>query len=445
MSDTSAQTPRTTRSAGGDTPDTSRVRAPGHAVAMITHSYYEEDSRVRREAEAVFAAGRAVDVYGLRRPGDEAEDVIDGVNVHRIDVRRHQGAGVATYLGEYAAFLVRAGWALTRAHRRRHYALVQVHTMPDFLVFAGLPVRTVGVPLLLDMHEAMPEFFPTRFPGAASPIARRAMGIQERLSIRVASHVITVNVALRDRLLGLGVKPDKVSVVPNYPSLTRFDPASVVERPFMADGILRLVYAGAVTPTYELDVAIAAVGRLLDLRPGLDVRLDVFGRGDSEPALRARVTAAGLDDRVTFRGRVPFEAVPAAIAAGDMGLAPTRLDSYTRLSLSTKVFEYGAMRRPVVATRLPLVERTFGGDKVTTYEPGDPDDLASAILKLVDDPAERDARVARTAARVADLAWEREVGHYLGIVDALAGDGRSAAAGNGPAVSAAPPTHPEDV
>jgi len=408
-------------------PDMTTKTAPAgrRPVAMLVHSYYEEDPRVRREAEAVVAAGRPVDVYALRRPGDDADAVIDGVHLHRVDVQRHQGAGVGTYLREYLTFLARAGWAMTRAHRRRHYAVVQVHTMPDFLVFGGLPLRTVGVPLILDMHEAMPVFFPTRFPRAASPLARRALRLQERLSIAAASHAITVNEALSDRLVDLGVRPDKITVVPNHPSLVRFDPTSVAARPFMADGILRLVYAGALTPVYELDVAIDAVARLAELRPGLQVRLDIYGRGDSEPALRERVAAAGLGDRVTFRGRIPFEAVPAALAAADIGLAPTRLDSYTRFSLSTKVFEYGAMRRPVVATRLPLVERTFGPGTVLTYEPGDASDLASAILHLVDEPAEREARVDRTAARIAELAWEREVGRYLAIVEALAPDGLS--------------------
>src|SRR4029077_6317388 len=109
-------------------------------------------------------------------------------------------------------------------------------------------------------------------------------------------------------------------------------------RPFMADGVLRLVYAGALTPVYELDVAIDAVARLLALRPALDVRLEVYGRGDSEHALAERVAATGLAERVTSRGRVPFEEVPRVLAGADIGLAPTRLDDYTRYSLSTKLF-----------------------------------------------------------------------------------------------------------
>ena len=394
-------------------------------VAMLTHSYYEEDPRVRREAEALVAGGRQVDVFSLRRPDDPPSGELDGVRIRRLDVQRHQGAGVTTYVREYLAFLVRAAVAVARAHRRRRYALVQVHTMPDFLAFAGLPLRLRGVPLLLDLHEAMPEFFPIRFPRAAGRLARRLLRLQERLSIAVATHAITVNDALRDRLVASGIAPGKVSVVPNHPALGRFDPAAVADREFMADGTLRLVYAGAVTPVYELDVAVDAIVRLRERRGGLPVHLDVYGRGDSEGPLRERVAAAGLADHVTLHGRIPFEDVPAAIAAADIGLAPTRLDSYTRFSLSTKVFEYGAMRRPAIATRLPLVERIFGRETVATYEPGDADDLAAVILRLVDDPAERRRRLDATADLVANLAWERTSANYLTLVERLAVDGLS--------------------
>ncbi|HZL33456.1 MAG TPA: glycosyltransferase, partial [Verrucomicrobiae bacterium] len=225
-------------------------------MAMLTHSHYEEDPRVRREAESLVERGRAVDVYALRREGEPALEVLDGVRVRRLGVERHQGAGIGTYLREYLSFLARAGWSVTRAHRQRRYAVVQVHTLPDFLAFGGLPVRLTGVPILLDLHEAMPEFFRMRFPGSASPLAHRLLLVQERASIGLASAVITVNQALADRLVGLGVPSSKVSVILNSPSLRRFDPSAQPERQFMADGVLRLVYTGALTPVYELDVVI---------------------------------------------------------------------------------------------------------------------------------------------------------------------------------------------
>lgn len=392
---------------------------------MLTHSYYEEDPRVRREAEALAAAGRPVDVFALRRPGDQSEGTVEGVRVRRLNVQRHQGAGAGRYLVEYLDFFVRALFAATIAHRRRRYALVQVHTLPDFLVFAALPMRLAGVPVVLDLHEAMPEFFRVRFPRMAGAPAYRLLRIQERLSIAAADAAVTVNDALGRRLVDIGVPAHKVTVVPNSPSLRRFDPAAHPRRSFAEDGVVRLAYAGALTPTYEVEVAVDAVARLVGRRPGLPTRLELYGRGDAEAALRERVAALGISDRVVFHGRIPIEDVPAALARADIGLAPTRRNEFTDYSLSTKIFEYAAMGKPVVASGLPMVEATFGPDAVATYTPGDPDAMAAAILGLVDDPARRLARVAATTERVRDLAWEHASEGYLGLVERLARDGLS--------------------
>jgi glycosyltransferase involved in cell wall biosynthesis len=391
-------------------------------VVLVSHSYYEEDPRVRRQAEAILAAGRPVDVIALRRPGDALAGEIAGVRVTRLDVQRHQGAGLGTYLAEYLAFFVRVGFALVRAQPRRRYALVQVATLPDWLVFAALPLRLVGVPLILDLHESMPDFFRSRFPRAASPLAHRALRLAERVSVAAASHAITVNDALADRLVGLGCSPDHVTVVRNTPSLARFDPRAWPERAFMADGTLRLVYAGALTPTYELDVAVRAVARLAERRPGLPVHLDLYGRGDSRPGLEALAADLGIAERLAFHGRIPLDDVPAAIARADVGLAPTRRDPFTDASLSTKILEYAAMRRPAIATRLPLVERTFPAGTVAAYAPGDADDLAARILALVDEPVAREAAVAASADLVSTMSWERDATGYIALLERFARD-----------------------
>ncbi len=394
-----------------------RARRP---IVLITHSYYEEDPRVRRQAEAILASGRSVDVISLRRPDDDAMGAVDGVNVRRLDVQRHQGAGLGTYLSEYMAFFMRVAWTLIRSQPRRRYALVQVATLPDWLVLAALPLRLVGLPVLIDLHESMPDFFRSRFPRAGNPIVHRALLLAERLSIAASSHAITVNDALRDRLVRLGVAPDKVSLVRNTPSLARFDPSAHETRTFMADGTLRLVYAGALTPTYELDVAVRAVANIVSRRPDLPVQLDVYGRGDSNDGLAALASGLGISDRLTLHGRIPLEDVPAAVARADIGLAPTRRDDFTDSSLSTKILEYAAMRRPAIASRLPLVERTFPDGAVATYEPGNAEDLTDAILRAVDDPAARSEAVDRAAAIVAELSWERDAPPYLALLERFA-------------------------
>jgi glycosyltransferase involved in cell wall biosynthesis len=386
---------------------------------MIVHAYYEEDPRVRREAESLVAAGRPVLVLSLRRPELPAEDVLQGVHVRRLDEQRHQGAGLGTYMREYLSFLVRSGWAAVKLHRRHRFGLVQVHSLPDFLVFAALPLRLIGVPVVLDLHEAMPEFFTTRFPRAANPISHRLLLLQERLSMAFATHVITVNEAFGDRLRGLGLRDDKLSIVINSPSLERFDAAAQPQRVFREDGMLKLVYTGALTPIYELDVAIRAVARIAADRPDLDVRFDLYGRGDSEEELRALVAELGIRGRVTFHGRIPIDDVPAAVAAADIGIAPTRLDRFTAMTISGKIYEYGAMGKAAVASRLPLVERTFPDGTVARYEPGDAAGLADAIVALADDPIRRAQAVDGTQDVVRDAAWEREAERYVALVDRL--------------------------
>jgi glycosyltransferase involved in cell wall biosynthesis len=386
---------------------------------MIVHAYYEEDPRVRREAESLVAAGRPVLVLSLKRPELPADDVLEGVHVRRLDEQRHQGAGLGTYLREYVSFLVRSGWAAVKLHRRHRFGLVQVHSLPDFLVFAALPLKLVGVPVVLDLHEAMPEFFVTRFPRAANPISHRLLLLQERLSMAFATHVITVNEAFGDRLRKLGLRDEKLSIVINSPSLERFDAAAHPERVFREDGMLKLVYTGALTPTYELDVTIRAIARIATERPDLDVRLDLYGRGDSEEELRALAAELGMRGRVTFHGRIPIDAVPAAVAAADMGIAPTRLDRFTAMTISGKIYEYGAMGKPVVASRLPLVERTFPNGTVVTYEPGDAAGLAEAIIALADHPIRRAEAVDGSRDVVRAAAWEREAERYVALVDRL--------------------------
>jgi glycosyltransferase involved in cell wall biosynthesis len=387
---------------------------------MIVHAYYEEDPRVRREAESLVKAGRPVQVIGLRQEGGPATSEVEGVRVHHLDVQRHQGAGLGVYLREYLSFVARAMFAAVRLHRRERFALVQVHSLPDFLVLAALPLRLVGVPVLLDLHEAMPEFFRSRFPGASNPVVHRLLLLQERLSIAASTATITVNPAMRDRLVGLGVPAAKAGVVVNSPSLRRFDATAHPLREFREDGRLRLVYTGALTPTYEMDVAVAAVARIADQRPDLDVVLDVYGRGDSGPALTAQAAELGVADRVIFHGRIPIEDVPAAVARADIGLAPTRHDKFTDMSLSTKVFEYAAMGKPVVASRLPMVEATFPKGTVATYTPGDATEMADAIIDFADHPVRRKAAVAKTADIVKAGSWEHESKGYLALVERLA-------------------------
>ena len=112
--------------------------------------------------------------------------------------------------------------------------------------------------------------------------------------------------------------------------------------------------------------------------------------------------------------------VPAAIAAADIGIAPTRRDRFTDLSLSTKVYEYAAMGKPVVASS-PAARGTDLSCPVpsATYEASVPAAMAGAIAALADDETARLAAVGRASAIVQAASWERVSARYLQLLEGI--------------------------
>lgn len=389
-------------------------------VALVTHSVYEEDPRLRRQAQALTEAGIVVDVIALDHADDPPETHLDGATIVHVPVGRHQGAGLAMYVAEYASFLFRGGWTLTTRHRRRRYDVVSVASPPDPLVFAALPLRLAGVPVILDLHEATPEFFRSRFPKSSNRWSQAVLHLAERISIATATVSLSVNQARHQRLLGLGYRAERLRVVTNGPSLGRFRPDEHPRRAFMADATLRLVYTGAVTPLYELDVAVRAVARIREQRPDVDVRLDVYGRGDAEPGLRALADELGIGDRLTLHGRIPLEDVAAALAASDVGLSPLSADPFTEISMPTKALEYSAMGKPSVVADTRAAREHFEPGDLGWYTSGDVASMTAALLRFVDDPEHRERARAGAQERAAKLSWDLESPFYVALTRALA-------------------------
>jgi hypothetical protein len=183
-------------------------------VAMVVHAVVPGDPRIARQADALLGAGYAVDVFCLRDPGESAEVTDGALRIVRLPVRR-RFAGFAGHLAEYAAFTAAAGWRLTREHRRRRYRLVQVATLPDFLVVAAGALKLAGVPLLLDLHEDMPAFFDDRFASPALRPFRPLIRWTAQGSAAMANEVITVHEPLRMMAIARGVPATKIAVVMN--------------------------------------------------------------------------------------------------------------------------------------------------------------------------------------------------------------------------------------
>ena len=385
-------------------------------IAMVVHAVYPGDPRIRRQSDALRDAGHEVDVFCLRMPGEVAEESDGTMRIVRLPVNR-AFTGFAGHMAEYLAFAGLAAIRLTREHRRRRYRLIQVATVPDFLAFAAFPIRLNGVPVLLDLHEDMPEFFRDRF---SHPLLRPllpAVTLSAKAAAGLATELITVHEPLRQLSIGRGVPPEKISVVMNSADTRLFDPARHPRREFMDDGQLRLVHHSNLQRIYGLDVAVEAVALLdADVLPH---RLDVYGDGPFRLQVEAVIARTGTSDRVHLHGRVPMDALPGLLAGADIGLVPSLQEPYLQYSLSTKLLEYAAMGVPTIASDLSTVRAHFTSDAVRYVPGGDAAALAEAIRQLAADPAAAARLGAEAHRQAASYAWSAQATHYLEVVDRL--------------------------
>lgn len=388
-------------------------------VCMVVHAYYPMgETRVEREALALADQGYEVDILCLQHRGAPSEEVENGVRIYRLPAKRYRRSGASRQFAEYMVFFFLVLFKLGTLYLRRKYCIVQVHNLPDFLVFAAVLPKLGGARLILDLHDLMPEFYSARFQAETSSWALSLVRWQERLSCRFADQVITVTEAWRQALLRRGVAPEKVTVVMNVADSRSFSRETVVKLPKREDSRLSLIYHGVWTYRYGLDVAVRAVSIVRDQIPG--IHLTLHGGGDQRGALVHLVKELGLEQQVAFSMRfMPSNELPRFIRTADIGVVPYRRDPFTNGILPTKLMEYVALGLPVIASRTSAIMAYFDETMVEYCEPGDPEDLARCILEM---HANRDRwveLVANSDRFNEEYSWPSVSAKYVALVERL--------------------------
>jgi glycosyltransferase involved in cell wall biosynthesis len=394
-----------------------RRRKKHRRHCMVVHAYYPiGETRVERQAHALLAQGTEVDLICLCNVGEPARATVDGVEVYRLPVRRH-ASGVALRFLEYLNFFVVAFTCLARLHLRRRYDVVQVHNLPDFLVFVALFPKLTGAGVILDLHDLMPEFYAERYHQPWNSLAVRLMRWQERLACRFADHILTVTELWRHTLIERGQPADKVTVVMNVAD-DRIFRRDVAVDAAGDDGRFRLIYHGTVDERYGLDLALRAINRLRRTAP--DIHLTIHGGGEHRRALVSLVDELGLQDHVQFSTHfVPTAELPKIIKRADLGIVPYRNGVFTGGILPTKLMEYAALGIPAVVARTPAAAAYFDETIVQFFTPGDVDELADCILTLYRDRS-RLAQLARKIGKFNEqYNWPNQRVVYLRLVDRL--------------------------
>ncbi len=385
-------------------------------ICVIRQGQFSLDARLVREVDALVALGHEVDVICLAWPGEPKLERIGGLTIRRIPLAQRR-SGWLRYVFEYAAFLVIATLLAGALHLRRRYDVVQVNSLPDALVFAGLVPRLLGARVLLDLHECMPEYFATKYETTLAHPGVRLIAFAEQASIRFASFVITCTEPMRQTFMRRGAPPDKMAVVLNSADEATFDPRRHPPRG-RRPGEFVLICHGAIEENYGLDAIVRAVAVLKGEIPGLTLR--IYGDGSYRPVLRDLIAELGVASHVYLSDTwIPIAEVPAAIAAADVGVVAVKRDAFRDLTLCNKMYDFVVMGLPAIVSRTRAVEAYYGDSCFELFTSEDEHDLARAIRRLYADP-ETCARLARRAVEVNEpYRWTHQREIYQHVIERL--------------------------
>lgn len=394
-------------------------------VGMIVHAYYLKDARVRRYCELLATRGHEVDVLCLREAGEPKTSQHLGVNIHRIDITRARG-GRLSYVFEYLASFIRFFFVLNwRVWRTGRYDVLHVNNMPDFLVFCALFQRLGGTKIILDVHDLMAEVYQSKYRLRSDHWLPRLLRLEEKISAWFASAVIAANHAFADILARRSVSAGKVTVVMNAANATFFlsEEQRQAARASKREGDFHVIYIGTIASRYGIENAVRAIAKLNQggQVPGLRFSIipKIDNEGDHVGRILAEIEAVGLGDRFTLMSPVAHDEMPAVIAEADALIYTPVPDIHMDIALSLKIPEAIAVGLPVVASALSVNMRYFGEDALFTFEPGNTEQCAAALLEVYSNPVKTAEKVAMARTKLAEIGWDKQARTYLDLLERL--------------------------
>lgn len=218
-------------------------------------------------------------------------------------------------------------------------------------------------------------------------------GIRYRLTRAIESYalkrvdaVTTICEGLRNDILGRGILPEKVTVIPNAVNIENF---RVGEKPDLQlamdlglNGKLLLGFIGSFYAYEGLNILLRALPKILSQNP--DIQILLVGGGPQENELKALAVQLDIEDKVVFTGRVPHDQVQRYYNLIDVLVYPRLRMRLTDLVTPLKPLEAMAQGKLIMASdvggHLELVQDRETG---IIFKSGNPDALATKVLDLL--------------------------------------------------------------
>mgnify|MGYP001430123541 FL=1 len=384
-------------------------------------SDYGGHIRILEETRALQARGVEVAIVTYYKGND-----VPGLDIRRtapLPWHTDYEVGSSRHKIAFDAYL-----AVKAAGEARRFRPDVIHGhMHEGALIGGALARARGVPLVFDFQGSLTaEMVDHHFLNPHGALYPWAYRLETAITRRLPDAILTSSgraaTLLRDEF---DVPAERVHTLPDCADADHFDPARFAH--LQADHPLRVHYGiareavvvgylGLLTDYQGIPHLIEAAARLKE--QGRAIHFLIMGYPNVE-SYQMAAHAWGVDDRVTFTGRVPFADAPYYLAACDIAVAPKMSSSEG----SGKLLNYMAMAQPIVAYDTP-VNREYLDDLGVYAPPGDVAAFTAAIAELAEDAARRRTLGAALRRRAQEeFSWPVAAERILNLYNRLTNEG----------------------
>lgn len=243
--------------------------------------------------------------------------------------------------------------------------------------------------------------------------------IIEKKIIKGSNRIIVINEVLKDYIINFGADENITSVISGGVDLERFNPEKVDSKYFrnkyrISDDDLVLFFMGWLYQFSGLKEVALELSKIKKSHP--NIKLLIVGDGDAEADLKKIIKSKNLENTVIMTGRMPFEDIPQLIASADICLLPAYNNEIMRDIVPIKIYEYLAMHKPVIATKLPGVIKEFGVNNGVIYVDRPEYVIKKAIEQSMSDIKSNNLKASKF---ISCFSWDNIVTRFEKILNSL--------------------------
>ena len=336
-----------------------------------------------------------------------SEEVVNGVNVHRVWTSRFGRDHLLGRAFDYVTFCLSSGWCLLRLTRRDDTVVAKTDP-PLISVVAALVVRWRRAKLVNWVQDVFPEVAAALgvrgLGGAFGSVLRRLRD----LSLRQAQTNVALSDSMASYFIERGVSRDRVRVIPNWVDDVAIVPIRRDQNPLRElwglAGKFVVVYSGNMGRAHEFDTILDAIARL---KRETGIVFLFIGGGNQKAYLESEAAKRGLS-QVQFRPYQAREELAESLGLADVHLISLR-PAAERFVVPSKFYGAAAAGRPIVFVGDPdgdLAKTVQSGNCGVVVPPKESERLAAGLLGLRDNQSLW-LELGRNARRLIDERFSR--------------------------------------